>query len=435
MTIPTLTGMNTALSGLEAYQAGIDTTGENISNANTAGYTRQTVNLGESSPETISSNGRQIQVGAGVSIDDISRERDAYLDTEYRTQNAGSSYWSQMSGQLGQVQTALGDSSTTGVGAALSSLWTAFNDMAQSNTAASQTAVSGAANTLISTLQSVQTQIATVQGQAATQLASLTAAPTATQPAGGEVYQDAQQIASLNTQIEQETQAGISPNTLLDARDQVLDQLSSLGTVSTADDPNNPGGISVSFAGQSTPLVAADDTVTLPATGSYSASSGGQLGALAELASGTTLSGLTSQLDGVAQNVASTVNGALGDTAFSYDSSTGALTFNASALSTVTTAQASAAAGLSGGTADQAYASFVDQVGTTAQNATNQATTTQALTGAVQTQRESVSGVSLDEEMSNLISYQQGYEASAKAMSTMNDMIQTLISTVGGAGL
>jgi flagellar hook-associated protein 1 len=430
MTIPTGAGMNTALSGLEAYQAGIDTTGENISNANTLGYSRQTVNLGESSPLTLSTNGRQVQVGTGTSIEDVTRQRDQYLDIEYRGQNQGSAYWSEMSGQLDQVQTALGDSNTTGTGYALSQLWSAFSGLAKtagspSGTAA-QTAVTGAADTLISTLQSVQGQLGTVQTQAAAQLSAL-AGPQ------GEVAQDAAQINTLNVQIKQQTQAGMSPNTLLDQRDQLLDDLSSLASTSTVADPNGDGGVTVTFNGQ-TLVDSSTDAVALPTLSSYSASSGGKMGALAEIASGTTVSGLSGQLTTLAQDIASSVNGATGQTLFSVDAS-GNLSFDPTGLASVTQGQASAAAALSGGTADADYASFVDNVGTAAQTASNSATTAQALTTAVQNQRQSVSGVSLDEEMTNLITFQQGYEASAKMLSTMNSVIQTLISSVGGAGL
>jgi flagellar hook-associated protein 1 len=70
MTIPTYMGLQTALSGLEAAQAAIDTTGQNIANASTPGYSRQEVNLTERSPLTIpalsSYTGEGSQLGAGV---------------------------------------------------------------------------------------------------------------------------------------------------------------------------------------------------------------------------------------------------------------------------------------------------------------------------------------------------------------------------------
>ena len=95
MAIPSFTGLQTALRGLTAAQAAIDTTGHNIANANTPGYSRQQVVLTESpdddagavdrSPATGSSS------GTGVDVSTISRIRDQFLDIQYRAQNSNTS--------------------------------------------------------------------------------------------------------------------------------------------------------------------------------------------------------------------------------------------------------------------------------------------------------------------------------------------------------
>src|SRR5664279_1769877 len=93
MSIPSLTGYQTALSGLEAAQAAIDTTGENISNANTVGYTRQTVNTSAATSLQIaqrSAQGAQADLGTGVDVTSISRIRNQFLDVQYRAQNSAS---------------------------------------------------------------------------------------------------------------------------------------------------------------------------------------------------------------------------------------------------------------------------------------------------------------------------------------------------------
>lgn len=433
MTIPTNTGMQTALSGLEAYQAGINTTGNNIANASTPGYTRQQVVLGESDPLSVQAlsrnSGQGAQVGTGVSIDDISRVRDNYLDVQYRAQNASSSYQTTTANELGQVQTALDEPSDASISTALSNLWSDFNTMSDSNTPSSQAQVLSDAQTLISTMQTVSSQMQTVQTQAGDQLSTLVAP-------NGQLDQDAKQIASLNTQIVQSEQAGQTPNTLLDQRDSLLDDLSSLGNTTTTADAN--GAVSVTFGGQT--LVGTDGTVTLPQASSITSSYGGKLGALANLAdtsSGGAIQSLSDQLDGVATGLVSQVNTALGGQFLSGSSvATLALSGTAPAvLSAAGAAGATAAAALSGGTTDQAYATFVDAVGTSVQSAQNAATTAQALVSSVSNQRQSVSGVSLDEEMSNLITFQQGYEASARMMQTMDSVISTLINSVGGSGL
>ncbi len=69
------------------------------------------------------------------------------------------------------------------------------------------------------------------------------------------------------------------------------------------------------------------------------------------------------------------------------------------------------------------------------QTAQDDQTTSQAVVSAIGNQRQSVSGVSLDEEMTNLISFQRGYEASARTLTAMDQMLETLIDHTGTAGL
>ncbi len=59
----------------------------------------------------------------------------------------------------------------------------------------------------------------------------------------------------------------------------------------------------------------------------------------------------------------------------------------------------------------------------------------QATLTAIGNQRQSVSGVSLDEEMTNLISFQRGYQASARTLTAMDEMLEQLIEHTGRAGL
>jgi flagellar hook-associated protein 1 len=77
----------------------------------------------------------------------------------------------------------------------------------------------------------------------------------------------------------------------------------------------------------------------------------------------------------------------------------------------------------------------VTQVGADVQQSTNQVDTTTALVNALGNQRQSVSGVNLDEEMTNLITFQRGYQASARALSAMDDMLDQLINRTGRVGL
>jgi len=82
---------------------------------------------------------------------------------------------------------------------------------------------------------------------------------------------------------------------------------------------------------------------------------------------------------------------------------------------------------LGGASVDSFYQGIVSTLGTRAAAVQDQLTSSQAIQSAVQSQREAVSGVSIDEEAVSLIQYQSGYQASARFVTTVNDMIQTLL--------
>jgi flagellar hook-associated protein 1 len=434
MTIPSFTGYQTALSGLEAAQAALDTTGENISNANTAGYTRQTVNTAEAGslaiPE-LSQQGADADLGTGVDVTSISRIRDQFLDVQYRAQNTATSSANTNSTELQQVQTALNEPSSNGLSSQLDSFYSAWSALASDPTSASETSVINAGQTLAQTFNSVSSQMATVQSQATQQYATLTGT-------NGQVEQDATQIASLNGEITSATQAGQSPNNLLDQRDNLLDDLSGLAQISVTN--QSDGSVTVGFGDASAPLVSGT-TVTWPQT--LTSAAGGELGALQSLSSSTgQIAQFSSALDNVASQVISAVNALQPSSPFFSGTSASTIAVSATASSIQTSSSSTSGndlaqdvANLSGGTADQSYAAFVAQVGDGVSAAETTQSTSQSILTAVSNQRQSVSGVSLDEEMTNLINYQQAYEASARVMNAIDSSLDTLINSVGSAGM
>lgn len=433
MTIPAFTGLQTALSGLQAAQAAIDTTSENISNANTAGYTRQRVNMVESGAITIpalTQQGGGTQLGTGVSIQDISRIRDQFLDVQYRAQNTATSNANSNASELAQVQTAINEPSSDGLQSVMSNFWSAWTALGTTQNPSTLQGVVDAGQTLASTFNAVAQQMQTVQSQASQQYATLTGA-------NGQVQQDAQQIATLNAQITQATQAGQSPNALLDQRDNLIDNLSSLAQVSVSTGSN--GAVTINFGDASSPLVSGT-TVTWPQT--LTSASGGQLGSLLNLSSSTgPIGSMLSSLDNVAGQVISSVNALQPSSPFFTGTSASTIAVSANPSTVQTSSSSTSGAdlaqsigNLAGGAADQSYAAFVAQVGNGVQSANSTQATQQAVLTAVSNQRQSVSGVSLDEEMTNLIQYQQAYQASARVMNAINSTLDTLINSVG-AGL
>jgi len=457
MTIPTYMGLQTALSGLEAAQAAIDTTGQNIANASTPGYSRQQVNLTERSPLTIpalsSYTGQGSQLGAGVDITSITRIRDTFLDSQYRSQNSQTSADNTNAQILGQAQASLNEPTSSGLSSVLDTFFQGFNTY---STASNQ---DGSTQTIIGDGQAVADSLNTLSGQITTLQSQVTQQyDTLTDPTSGAVASDANSIAQLNVQIAQAQSAGLNANDLEDQRDNAIDDLSQYSNVYVSTQSN--GMVNVSFGNaasaaqngttDATPLVDGG-TVNLSQNLSDSNLSGssGTLGSLLGLYDSTTgtgtLSNYLTTLNGVADQLVTTVNGAISSadsqgataTPFFDPSGTTAATIavNPSLSSTstpYTAAEASAVNALSGGSAEQTYQAFVTQVGGDVQSAQNSQSTSQSLLTAIGNQRQSVSGVSLDEEMTNLIQFQQAYQASARVESTINDTFTSLLSMVSG---
>src|SRR5277367_224950 len=194
MPIPSLAGLQTALSGLIAEQTALDTTGNNIANANTEGYSRETALLEPSEPLTIpaisSQTGRGAQLGTGVTVATITRIRNTYLDAQYRTQNSALSAASTQSEVLEQAQAAFNEPSTSGIASQLSNFWTAWNNLALSPapSEAAKDAVVAAGQQLASVFKQLSAQLTTISTQAGEQYNAL-AGPS------GEVEVAANQIA------------------------------------------------------------------------------------------------------------------------------------------------------------------------------------------------------------------------------------------------
>ncbi|HSC02205.1 MAG TPA: flagellar hook-associated protein FlgK [Solirubrobacteraceae bacterium] len=456
MTIPSYSGLNTALSGLEAAQAAIDTTGQNIANANTPGYTRQQVNLTERNPLTIqtlsSVTGAGSQLGEGVDITTINRVRDQFLDGSYRNQNSQTSGNNTASTLLGQVQASLNEPSASGLSTALNQFWTALSGLQNNPTnQGAMSAVLGAGKTVAESLNTLSGGLSTLESQVTSQFTTLTDATT------GPVASDAKQIAALNQRISAAQTSGLNANTLLDQRDQLIDDLSQYSNVYVSQQSNGMVNVSIGNAAtaaangtaDSTPLVNGSSVdLTDNITDANLSGSGGTLGSLLGLYDATTGTGkiadYATSLDGVANQLVSAVNGAIagadasGPTAPPFFDPTGTtagtIAVNSSLSSAsppYTAAEAGAAASLTGGAADQAYNAFVTQIGSDVHAANSAQQTSQSLLSAISNQRQSVSGVSLDEEMTNLIQYQQAYQASARVMNAIDQTLNTLINQVG----
>jgi flagellar hook-associated protein 1 FlgK len=463
MPISTFMGLETALRGILAQQEALDVAGHNIANANTAGYTRQTVDLKPFYPFGAYGRDNPLvggQLGGGVDAGSISRMRDQYLDVQYRTQNYKSGHDQALADGLQQVDQTLAEPSDQGLSNLFADFASAWQDVAndpQSQAARQALVQKGKAladgiSSLYGQLSTYASQNDTLEDQTVTDLNSYT-----------------RQITALNTQIKNAEAVGMTPNDLLDQRDNLIDKVQNLVNAQPLDNGDGTISLSVGSGANKVDLIDSGNVqhdVQMDATrqsiqwvsgGTTTAAvTTGKLGGLVDYASD--LKGYMTSLDGVATQLINDYNASqssgydlydhTGATANAFFSGTDAATiaidptlFNDPKLIAAASAAASpgdgshaiAAGGLSA--SSDLYQTLVTRIGSDAQAAQRSSDASNTLLGSISNRRLSVSGVSLDEEMTNLLKFQRGYQASARALTAMDDMIDLLVTRTGRAGL
>jgi flagellar hook-associated protein 1 len=469
-----MSSLSTALSALYAQRRGLDVTGHNIANANTEGYTRQRVNLvangGPLSPAIWSKwNG----VGQGVDVAGTMRLHDAFLDM--RAVQERSVLGGQLVAQqvLGRIEMGFGEPSDLGLAAQLSDFWAGWSDVANNPTdLAARSALLERASTLATNLRSTWNSLSALRTDLVGQMKAQ----------ADSVNEMARSIARLNEGIVAATQSGLSPNDLTDQRDLLVSKLAD--TIGITVKPANGGAVDVLVGG--TALVRGTTAQTLDvregANGvvtvnwskdGYPATvSGGAMAGL-QMSVNSTIPHYLTALDGVANRMRELVNGAHaagqdldGNTGIQFFAGTGAADI---ALSADVRGQprrlAAAAAGggpadaanalllaelaghrdpnnppppgqehLSGDGPDILYQALIVGLGVEAQAANRRVDIQSEISRQVDAVRDAQAGVNLDEEMTNMLSYQRAYEAAARFMTAIDQMIDRLVNHTGLVG-
>ncbi len=457
----TFFGIEIGQRALAASQFAQDITGQNIANANTPGYSAQGVNLVASDPYTLpdqAGSGQPGMLGTGVIVGAVTRARDQFLDVQVRSAMTAHSTQTSQNGALTQMQSAFGEPSDYGINNTLGNFFQSFTNLANNpEDLGVRASVIQSGQALASVFQTTQ-QALTGVGQ---ELTSNVASDMSSLNSYG------QQIASLNVSIRQATASHESANDLMDQRDTLIDKVATLASVTVTAQKDGTVNVAVGTSD----LVNGTDSFTLSLTGPNSLTARGDLrgGEIAGLTQAqTALAGYQSQLDSVASAVITQVNsvhqsgaGLDGTTGLAFFTGTSASTIavnpalasnpqklaaaalpagggnpppgdasNAQALANLQNA-AQASGPLAGTTFQGYYQQFVSNLaGQTAATKTASDSAGANLTQLTQ-QRDSVSGVSTDTEMVNLLKYQRAYQSAARVVSTMDSMIGTLIDSVG----
>jgi flagellar hook-associated protein 1 len=450
-------GLQTSLRGLLAQQRLLDTTGHNIANASTVGYSRQEASLVASPALAIPAggvaNGSGAHLGSGVDVQSYRRVRDQFVDLQYRAQNTSLGNWAARAKSLDSAELALAEPGENGINEQLARFWDSWSDLvnAPEDPAAKQALVEQA-SALADAFKTVRGQIDTAKSQAFAEYQDLARPASAGDP-GGEVAQIAREIAELNDVIKRYVTVGDMPNDLLDRRDQLLDQLSEFGQISV--EAQTDGTVNVSFVDTATtgttyPVVTGSAASWAGPPAGDAWAPGGRLGGLLETSRpGGTLDGYLASIDAIATSLAGAVNTTYGGTFFETGPGPAAATLRVAAALDADPRLVDAGTGGPGSNdialavsqladhpdVDRAYRAFVAEIGAEVREAKRQEGNAQVLSDAVENRRQSVSGVSLDEEMSNLVRFQRSYQASSRAMSTLDEMLDVLINRTGRVGL
>jgi flagellar hook-associated protein 1 FlgK len=242
--------LGAAKSGLYANQLALQTTANNVANANSAGYSRQRVDLREALPEQLPVG----QLGTGVLVDGIRRLRDQFADTLFRQANQTLGERDAKLSTLQQIQGVLGEPSDSGLQASLAEFFAAAQTLANDPTdLTARTALKERGMILAGEFNRLQSDLTLLKRNLEGEILGRV----------GEANDALQQIATLNGQIQAIVVAGGSPNELLDQRDKLTDDLSQLVAVTT--ERRTDGTLSIGLLGGGGTLVDGTTAATLSA--------------------------------------------------------------------------------------------------------------------------------------------------------------------------
>ncbi|MGY1672386.1 flagellar hook-associated protein FlgK [Geodermatophilus sp. SYSU D00710] len=472
----TFGGLNTASTSLWAQRRALDVTGQNIANVNTEGYSRQRVDLqamGGTAVPAVHSVDRGLT--GGVTADEVLRIRDAFLEARGHTEHGTQARLTAETEALRQVEQALREPGETGIQSLLSDMWAGWDDLAISP---DNTAVRGQVlerlDTLVDGIRTSQGAIDAEWSRTRENLSVLVA----------DVNSAAATIAELNQAIQRSAQSGLPVNELTDRRDLlVMDLADQVGasvqrradgvvdvsvggivlvsgatvTELTVVGTDDPAGIDPDVVPPADPpriQTARGNLVVVPG-----GTAGGQLDALTGV-----LPRYRDALDDLAVDLATSLNAV--HTTGAYDlegrpgtpllGSSGGPVTAASLRVLVTDPRRIAASGeaptggvpsldndvadriaqlrLSPAGVDASYRQTVVALGVQTSVAARALDIQEVVTAQVDAARDSVAGVNLDEEMTNMLSYQHAYAAAGRLVTTIDQMLDQLINRTGVVG-
>jgi flagellar hook-associated protein 1 len=447
-----------AARALQTQQVGLDVVGQNIANVNTAGYTRRQLDLAAIPPSD------RLSAGGGVEVTTIRAIRDQFLERRLQLERPAEGRESALADTLSVVEAAIGSSGSS-LDSSINDFFDAWSNLAQDPTSSTmRQAVIVQSNALAAAFNDMSSRLEDVRVQSDDGVRS----------AVDDINQLVSRIATLNASIGRAGGTGAMAASLQDEQNEAIKSLSELVDVSVLQ--NDIGGVDVSFANGRALVIgdnayaidvqsAATGMATLYSGGADVTSeiSGGRLAGLLEARDVVVPKYLT-QLDTIASTLMQQVN-TLHKAGYDFNGTAGLNVFQpitgnlgAAAGMTVNPALVAdprlvAAAGTAsagdngiarqlaalrdtrvvGGTATftDAWADLAYAVGQDSASATAELKSRTEIVSQIESLKDAVSGVSLDEEAMMMMKFQRAYEANARFFTTVDSAISTLLNLLG----
>jgi flagellar hook-associated protein 1 FlgK len=460
--------LSIARGALTTSQAAVQIASHNIANANTPGYSRQREVLTEGTPESSTLG----IFGTGVTFVTVQRKRDLMLDQEYRLSNGQMGASTMRSEFLQRVENILSEPSDTGLANAFDKFYNAWSELSADPTNPSaRTAVQQAGAMLTRSFNGIASQLSSLKAEAVERA----------QAAVSDLNRIADEVAVLNGRIVAMESSGGTASDLRDQRDQLLDSLSKtaglrviertdgstqvmLGTITLVDGISAKQVEMTSAGNIGFKIVGSPDSIR---------SMGGELGALREVYN-TDVLDVETRLNALADALITDVNalhrtgwsptagaagnwnpllGPTGSNVDFFDATAGNNTAARIRLSAVVEESAAAIAAGTGfnepgnnslalslaGLRESApsavnlnyaadYRLVVGDVAGALNEANNSGMVYETLVSQSDQRRTAVFGVSVDEELIQIMRQQQAYAAASKIIKTVDEMMQTLLS-------
>lgn len=442
---------------LFAHQSAMNTAGHNIANVQTDGYSRQRLNLTANFPHV---TGLGI-FGTGVNVDYVERVRSRFVDQQLMNERPSLGQYEFLADSLKFIEGVFNEPSEAGLNAMMDEFFNAFHDLATDpESGAMRAVVKEKAVSLASGFNRLHRQLSDYSGNLNKELELKI----------NDVNRLTNEIAELNKKIVTTERDGVQASDFRDKRDLLVDELAKLVNIRTFE--NDAGAISVALGDKfvvvnthvqdlklKTSLTKVDQPTIVMEDGASVRLSGGSLKGLLDIRD-QVIPGYLDELDELARTLANAVNtvhktgfSVGGDTnlGFFVDNVQGAADLAVNPLiienpDLIGTSSEFDTAGnnevalaianlqteptMQGGaiTFGDFYNTFLTSVGTQTQESNFQKENFQLTVEKLEMSREAISGVSLDEEMTNLIEAQHAFSAAARFITTVDEMTTTILN-------